>query len=159
MSGGVEKTRRDALNHHDQMLDAQAGCAPCKLCGGKAIITDAGIGAGYYIQCGNSLSFRDHKGCMLDGRRSGGWAYNVMDWWNRLHSVTTPPARTYAEGVFAIGDRVEKIKGSSWCGIIVGTYSTSLTPEGYAVESEREPGSVQIYPVGAIRLLSQGEKG
>ena len=60
------------------------------------------------------------------------------------------------EGVFSIGDRVEKIKGSSWCGIIVGTYSTKLTPEGYAVESEREPGSVQIYPAAAIRLLSQG---
>lgn len=63
------------------------------------------------------------------------------------------------EGVFAIGDRVEKIKGSSWCGIIVGTYSTKLTPEGYAVESEREPGSVQIYPAAAIRLLSQGGGG
>jgi dihydrofolate reductase (trimethoprim resistance protein) len=60
-----------------------------------------------------------------------------------------------AEGrsTFAIGDRVRKTKGSSWQGIIVGTYSTRLTPEGYAVESEREPGSVQIYPVGALELV------
>jgi dihydrofolate reductase (trimethoprim resistance protein) len=53
---------------------------------------------------------------------------------------------------FAIGDRVEKISGSSWRGLIVGTYSTSLTPEGYAVESETETGSVQIYPAKALRL-------
>lgn len=34
-----------------------------------------------------------------------------------------------------------------------GTYSTSLTHEGYAVESEREPGSVQIYPASALELV------
>ena len=51
---------------------------------------------------------------------------------------------------FRLGDRVTKTKGSSWTGRIVGYYSTSLTPEGYAVESENEPGSVQIYPVGAL---------
>lgn len=50
-----------------------------------------------------------------------------------------------------IGTRVTKTKGSSWTGLVVGFYSTSLTPEGYAVESEKEPGSVQIYPVGALR--------
>lgn len=51
---------------------------------------------------------------------------------------------------FKIGDRVRKIKGSSWLGRVCGTYSTSLTPVGYAVESEREPGSVQIYPEVAL---------
>lgn len=51
---------------------------------------------------------------------------------------------------FRLGDRVTKTKGSSWTGRVVGFYSTSLTPEGYAVESENEPGSVQIYPVGAL---------
>lgn len=54
---------------------------------------------------------------------------------------------------FKIGDRVRKIKGSSWQGIIVGTYSTELTPIGYAVESEREKGSVQIYPEAALELV------
>ena len=51
---------------------------------------------------------------------------------------------------YRMGDRVTKTKGSSWTGRVVGFYSTSLTPEGYAVESENEPGSVQIYPVGAL---------
>lgn len=53
-------------------------------------------------------------------------------------------------GQFQIGDRVRKIKGSDWKGRIVGTYSTTLTPEGYAVESECHPGSVQIYPGSAL---------
>lgn len=51
---------------------------------------------------------------------------------------------------FALGDRVTKSKGSSWTGRIVGFYSTTLTPKGYAVESENEPGSVQIYPEAAL---------
>ena len=55
---------------------------------------------------------------------------------------------------FRLGDRVRKTKGSSWQGRVVGTYRTSLTPEGYAVESEREPGSVQIYPAAALEGLS-----
>lgn len=54
-------------------------------------------------------------------------------------------------GKFKRGDRVTKISGSSWTGHVRGDYSTSLTPEGYAVESENEPGSVQIYPVSALR--------
>lgn len=55
---------------------------------------------------------------------------------------------------FKIGDRVRKKRGSSWQGKVVGFYQTDLTPEGYAVESEREPGSVQIYPVQALEYLS-----
>lgn len=63
---------------------------------------------------------------------------------------------------WALGERVTKIKGSSWTGKIVGFYSTALTPVGYAVESENEPGSVQIYPESALQLcreasLNQGE--
>lgn len=52
-----------------------------------------------------------------------------------------------------IGDRVRKIRGSSWQGIIVGSYSTSLTPVGWCVESEREKGSVQLYPETALELV------
>lgn len=55
---------------------------------------------------------------------------------------------------FKLGDRVTKTKGSSWTGLIVGFYSTKLTPIGYAVESENEPGSVQIYPENALTLRS-----
>lgn len=54
---------------------------------------------------------------------------------------------------FEQGDRVRKIKGSSWQGVICGFYSTELTNIGYAVESEREPGSVQIYPESALELV------
>lgn len=48
------------------------------------------------------------------------------------------------------GEHVRKTKGSDWSGWVVGFYSTSLTPEGYAIESDRHPGTVQIYPVTAL---------
>ena len=51
---------------------------------------------------------------------------------------------------FKRGDMVRKIGGSSWRGTIVGEYSTELTPEGYAVESDAESGAVQIYPASAL---------
>ncbi len=54
---------------------------------------------------------------------------------------------------FRIGDHVRKVSGSRWQGIIVGTYSTALTPEGYAVESDTETGSVQIYPAKALASI------
>lgn len=54
---------------------------------------------------------------------------------------------------FKLGDHVRKIKGSQWKGRVVGTYSTELTPEGYAVESDTEKGSVQIYPAAALGLV------
>lgn len=53
----------------------------------------------------------------------------------------------------AMGRRVRKTKGSSWQGRIVGYYTTTLTPIGYCVESEREPGSVQIYPESALERV------
>ena len=54
---------------------------------------------------------------------------------------------------FQLGARVHKPRGASWQGRVVGFYSTSLTPEGYAVESENEPGSVQIYPAAALERV------
>lgn len=51
---------------------------------------------------------------------------------------------------FQLGDKVKKTKGSQWHGTVVGTYSTTLTPEGYAVENKYESGSVQIYPASAL---------
>ena len=56
---------------------------------------------------------------------------------------------------FALGARVRKRKGSSWQGHVVGFYSTSLTPSGIAVESEREPGNVQIYPAVTFELVEE----
>ncbi len=57
------------------------------------------------------------------------------------------------EKKFQIGDLVRKRSGAQWSGRIVGEYSTTLTPEGYAVESASHPGSVQIYPVAALELI------
>ena len=68
---------------------------------------------------------------------------------HRLAALASAPA---GDGAFQMGDPVEKISGSSWRGNVVGTYSTALTPEGYAVESDTEVGSVQIYPAKALRL-------
>ena len=51
---------------------------------------------------------------------------------------------------WSIGDSVTKTKGSSWTGKVAGYYQTDLTSKGYAVESETEKGSVQIYPEAAL---------
>lgn len=71
-----------------------------------------------------------------------------------LYTRPTEQAVTEAmvERKFRLGDRVTKIKGSSWTGRVVGFYSTSLTPVGYDVESENEPGSVQLYPEVALQI-------
>lgn len=53
------------------------------------------------------------------------------------------------------GDHVRKKRGAEWSGYVCGFYSTPLTPEGYNVESEHHPGSVQIYPVGALELIQK----
>lgn len=57
-------------------------------------------------------------------------------------------------GWWKLGTRVRKIKGSSWQGRVVGYYETELNPRGYAIESEREQGSVQIYPEAALELVT-----
>ena len=57
------------------------------------------------------------------------------------------------EGCWEIGTRLRKKRGSSWQGKVVGYYSTDLTPTGYAIESERESGSVQIYPFQALEIV------
>lgn len=54
---------------------------------------------------------------------------------------------------FSRGDLVRKRSGSQWQGRVVGEYSTALTTEGYAVESEAHAGSVQIYPAAALELV------
>lgn len=59
-----------------------------------------------------------------------------------------------ARATFALGDRVRKKSGAAWQGRVVGWYCTTLTPEGYAVESESHPGSVQIYPVAALERVA-----
>lgn len=75
------------------------------------------------------------------------------------HPSPTPAADADRVRKFSLGDRVEKTKGSAWHGRVVGFYSTSLTQVGYAVESEREPGSVQIYPEAALKSTAAKEGG
>lgn len=58
---------------------------------------------------------------------------------------------------FAVDHLVKKKRGSSWRGRVVGFYSTQLTPIGYAVESIKEPGSVQIYPETALEAMTYEE--
>lgn len=58
---------------------------------------------------------------------------------------------------FKLSDRVQKVKGSDWRGYVVGFYSTWLNPEGYCVESEAHPGSVQIYPAAALEKVNGTE--
>lgn len=70
----------------------------------------------------------------------------------------TRPAQTAPQGKFRMGDLVKKSTGSEWQGRICGTYSTALTPEGYAVESEAHAGSVQIYPAKALELVPMAAK-
>lgn len=65
-------------------------------------------------------------------------------------SVETPLGNKFKRG-----DLVRKRSGSEWQGRVVGEYSTELTPEGYAVESEAHIGSVQIYPAAALELVRQ----
>jgi len=92
----AEIKRRHAIgSHNDQMRDAQSRCVPCKLCGGKAEITDAGVGFGYWIKCSNSHE-RAKPECCQSGTRISGWAYNVSDLWNRLNA-SPPTAPTVQE--------------------------------------------------------------
>jgi hypothetical protein len=65
------------------------------------------------------------------------------------------PHEIYRIGDFRISNRVRKIPregAGDWQGIIVGAYLTS-NGIGYAVRSEREKNSVQIYPEKALELL------
>ena len=73
------------------------------------------------------------------------------------NAVGTPVAGHFAlplRATYGLGDRVRKKSGAAWQGQVVGWYCTKLTPEGYAVESEFHPGSVQIYPVVALERVA-----
>lgn len=81
------KNRRNTLTYDEQMCEAEASCIPCKLCGGKAKIQDAGPGWGYYIGCENYGQRKNE--CFQQGSRISGWAYNVADRWNELNAALT----------------------------------------------------------------------
>jgi len=83
--------------------------------------------------------------------------YMTVSQHERIVAALTRPAQTEQQpeqsGKFAMRQRVRKTSGSEWQGRICGTYSTALTPEGYAVESEAHAGSVQIYPAKALEAV------
>lgn len=83
--------------------------------------------------------------------------YMTVSQHERIVAALTRPAQTEQQpeqsGKFAMHQRVRKTSGSEWQGRICGTYSTALTPEGYAVESEAHAGSVQIYPAKALEAV------
>lgn len=84
----------------------------------------------------------------------------VAEIWEEQGNVVTPVFIAESAPVprkFRLGQRVTKIKGSSWTGPVVGFYSTTLTPIGYAVESEKETGSVHIYPEAALHFADISE--
>lgn len=58
--------------------------------------------------------------------------------------------RVENEAKWKIGALVQKTRGGSWNGIVVGYYSTAVTPIGYCVESFYQPGSVQVWPEAAL---------
>ncbi len=104
------------------------------------------------------------RGTTADPETAEYWAQTTTV--RPLYAAPVPvPVTSEADGgfwraprKFQLGDRVTKTKGSSWTGKVVGFYSTALTPVGYAVESENEPGSVQIYPEAALSV-KPGEQG
>lgn len=63
-----------------------------------------------------------------------------------VHLLKFPPSHS----TYQYGDIVKKKSGAQWTGVVVGWYCSSLTGEGYAIESVHERGSVQIYPVKAL---------
>ncbi|NEI71071.1 hypothetical protein GR212_15940 [Rhizobium lusitanum] len=130
-------------------------------------IAEAAISA-YLSSIGGVVCAREPVGfgVQRDGRIIGFVPGGPLDYEFRLPEDDLPRIPLHApieagnggDGrAFAIGDRVRKTKGSSWQGRIVGFYSTELTPVGYCVESEREPGSVQIYPETALEAIHSRE--
>lgn len=72
----------------------------------------------------------------------------------KISQASAQQAGSKPFSAFIVGDRVRKKSGSNWHGHVVGFYSTELTPIGYCIESEREPGSVQIYPEAALERVA-----
>jgi hypothetical protein len=81
-----------------------------------------------------------------------GYAEACKEFLSEALDSTATSVTIKEDGKFKLGDFVKKVSGSQWHGVVVGTYSTELTPEGYAVESWTEKGSVQIYPSKALDI-------
>ena len=96
----------------------------------------------------------DSKGVRISPEQFAHQSHQMgkMDPWPHRNALDAAPSAK-----FKVGDLVTKTKGSQWTGRVVGTYSATLTPEGYAVESSTERGSVQIYPAAALELVQEAQ--
>jgi hypothetical protein len=81
--------------------------------------------------------------------------FTVSDWACDLEQEEQSSGFPDTHTTFSMGDKVRKVRGSQWKGRVVGYYSTELTKEGYAVESDTEVGSVQIYPAAALERVER----
>jgi hypothetical protein len=135
--------------------------SPVSSPGGAAYLVSALVEkpghSGHRAQVGAFASREDAIGSSLALWQTDGWSVSSYDC--KLCDTVVPKDSPVSSSSgtdrgfmpkFALGDRVRKRSGSSWQGRVVGFYTTALTLNGYAVESEREPGSVQIYPEAAL---------
>lgn len=99
------------------------------------------LDAPYRLPYEHPLSAYDRAKRLLAETEEGGCAALL----NPMQPGWAPPGWEYG-----MGTRLIKVGGSSWRGPVVGFYRSSLTEVGYAIESEAEVGSVQIYPAKAL---------
>ena len=141
------------------MITNSDALKPCPFCGGKANIADNT--SPKLCTSAHAYVFCLKRGCPGRGDEQETVDEAVAAWNNR----EAAEARARLEGAKAmqwpdqwpLGTRVRKRKGASWQGRVVGYYSTHLTPRGYAVESERETGSVQLYPEAAFEVIDPAQ--
>jgi len=133
----IKKARGEALELGVRALESRA--APQ----GLRIVFDGPPGP----EAGRFVEVEDTEGRSVN---AGEWRERTDGLWELSLHATPHPEQS---GKFAMHQRVRKTSGSEWQGRICGTYSTPLTPEGYAVESEAHAGSVQIYPAKALEAV------
>lgn len=102
---------------------------------------------------GESILLRHKKGSAVELNSNGSLCDRVIYGFISDLLYAAPIAHSAPQGKFRMGDLVKKSTGSEWHGRICGTYSTELTPEGYAVESSAHRNSVQIYPAKALEAV------
>lgn len=71
-------------------------------------------------------------------------------YWDAIASGEKPFEVRRNDRAFQTGDILILEKFDPTTGLYERDGTTPLTPIGYAIESEREPGSVQIYPQSAL---------
>lgn len=124
----------------------------------KASDMNLADGGRYFYETCHNFTECDHGDCgeYTEGKNDG----KLVEFlWNNRNTILAALNQSGSDELipftpeWPMGTLVSKKSGSSWTGKVVGFYSTELTPEGYAIESSSETGSVQIYPRKALELL------